>query len=256
MPPFILNYQGSKYRETKHLAHLNFSSYDTIVEVFGGSFGFTRYLYYELGIKDKRFVVYDNNPEIVRLYNAIKEGHFDLKEYHALCDEIFERFKTGKDKSQVRCKEAAAWIKDNVESEPHRMCLLLNLQGAPISRVYWKKELDVELFQRIEFIDADCATIKFNTLYDKETTLYYIDPPYLFECNGWYKETDQACFQVVLDLMLKGNHALLVHSHNVVLHHILKDHFLFDYDKVYKNKGKRVVHSVYASQKEKLVIEK
>lgn len=256
MPPFILNYQGSKYRETKHLAHLNFSSYDTIVEVFGGSFGFIRYLYYDLGIKNKRFVVYDNNPDIIRLYNAIKEGQFDLNEYHALCDEVFDRFKTGKDKSQVRCKDAVAWIQDNVDNESYRLCLLLNLQSAPISRVYWKKELDMELFQRIEFIHADSATIQFDTIYDKETTLYYIDPPYFFEYNGWYKETDQACFQVLLDLMLEGNHALLVHCHNVVLHHIFKDQFLLNYDIVYKNRGKHAVHSVYASQKEKLVIDK
>ena len=42
---FILNYTGSKFKETKELDCINFDIYDTIIEPFGGSYGFSRYLY-------------------------------------------------------------------------------------------------------------------------------------------------------------------------------------------------------------------
>ena len=35
---FILNYTGTKYKETKELYDVDFSKYDTIIECFGGSF--------------------------------------------------------------------------------------------------------------------------------------------------------------------------------------------------------------------------
>ena len=50
---FILNYTGQKFKETKELDEIDFSKYKTVIECFGGSFGFSRYLYEIKELKDE-----------------------------------------------------------------------------------------------------------------------------------------------------------------------------------------------------------
>ena len=74
---FILNYVGTKYQESKML-NLNIDHYDTIVEVFGGSFGFSRFLWLNKNYKDKKYIIYDNNKELIDFYNYLKNTNIKL----------------------------------------------------------------------------------------------------------------------------------------------------------------------------------
>ena len=65
---FILNYIGQKFKETKELDNIDFSNYKTIIECFGGSFGFSRYLYEMKGLKDINYIIYDNDKELIDFY--------------------------------------------------------------------------------------------------------------------------------------------------------------------------------------------
>ena len=75
---FILNWVGNKYEELKKdlkrsiIDRNSFDKYDTIIEPFGGSFGFIRYLYQVLDIKDKKFIVYDSDKDLIDFYNHLK----------------------------------------------------------------------------------------------------------------------------------------------------------------------------------------
>ena len=56
---FILNWTGNKYDELKKNKVIDketIEKYDTIIEPFGGSFGFIRYVYNVLGVKDKNLL--------------------------------------------------------------------------------------------------------------------------------------------------------------------------------------------------------
>ena len=81
---FILNYTGQKFKETKELDEIDFSKYETIIEPFGGSFGFSRYLYEMKGLKDIEYIVYDNDEVLIDFYNYIKQ---------LLIDDKFDDFK-------------------------------------------------------------------------------------------------------------------------------------------------------------------
>ena len=79
MEQSILNWVGYKYDELKKdlkrsiIDRKSFDEYDTIIEPFGGSFGFIRYLYQVLDIKDKKFIVYDSDKDLIDFYNHLKK---------------------------------------------------------------------------------------------------------------------------------------------------------------------------------------
>ena len=79
MEQSILNWVGYKYDELKKdlkrsiIDRNSFDEYDTIIEPFGGSFGFIRYLYQVLDIKDNKFIVYDSDKDLIDFYNHLKK---------------------------------------------------------------------------------------------------------------------------------------------------------------------------------------
>ena len=70
----LLNYTGNKYQESKkHLKNYDFSNYDTIVEPFCGGFGFSRFLFSDLNLKDKRYIFCDLDKELIDFYKHLQK---------------------------------------------------------------------------------------------------------------------------------------------------------------------------------------
>ena len=92
---FILNWVGNKYSELKGslkgsvIDNINFNQYDTFIEPFGGSFGFIRYVYEVLGIKDKKYIVYDSDKELIEFYNHLKK--VDIQKFVETYNEIMKQ---------------------------------------------------------------------------------------------------------------------------------------------------------------------
>ena len=252
MRQFILNYQGTKYNESKNINEIDFNKYDTIIECFGGSFGLIRYLYYDLQITDKKFIVYDINKEMIDFYNHIKYLSKDeridfVDKYNEINTEIFEKFKTNKDKSQITLKPTIEYL-NNLDINKSLLFLLKhNIKSSPISRVYYKTKLDNDIFDKITFIHKPIQSINFNN-YD-EKTLVYLDPPYLYECNSYYIDDDsnnKSFMMSIINLFedCKVN-VMLVHSFNDLLHYVFKKWFYKMYPKKYNNTSKKVDHVIY-----------
>tara|TARA_R110002153_G_C13168157_1_gene483805 strand:+ start:87 stop:866 length:780 start_codon:yes stop_codon:yes gene_type:complete len=250
---FIINYVGTKFRESKHL-DIDIDKYDTIIEPFGGSFGYSRYLWLNKEkCKDKKYIIYDTNKELIDLYNHLKETDIEifLKEYNSLCDNVFDLFKTGKDKSQIKTKDSIKWIDENVDDVHLKFLLIQNIKSSPISRVYWKLNIAFkEMFKCCEFIHQDFTTIDLS-IYDNEKTLIYLDPPYAFECNGFYKVSDEDTlyknFWERLIHLFKNDkfNCLLIHSYNYLVDYILKEYAYQEYDIKYGTTGNIRKHIVY-----------
>lgn len=250
---FILNYQGSKFRESKYLNNIDFSSYDTIIESFGGSFGFSRYLWSVKNYKNKKYIVYDTNKELIDFYNYLKNNDITafLDEYNKTCNIIFSLFSTGKDKTQIKLKDTLNWINENIHDNNLKFCMITNIKSSPISRIYIKNNMNFsEMIKTAEFIYADFSSVDFS-IYDKNKTLLYFDPPYAFECNSFYKINDKDTqyknfWERLIEMFNENDYkCLLIHSDNVLVNYVLKKFNHSNYNIKYGNTGNVRIHNVY-----------
>tara|TARA_R110002020_G_scaffold75872_2_gene192812 strand:+ start:12526 stop:13314 length:789 start_codon:yes stop_codon:yes gene_type:complete len=260
MTSFLLNYQGNKWNESKYLKDLDYSPYDTIIEPFGGSFGFSRYLHEKLKLKDKKYIIYDNNKELIDFYNYIKELiHEDtfndfLDQYNNIAEKLIEQFTTGhggQKRNQVKKKECEEYIL-NEESIPIyiKYILLHNLLSCHISRVYMKKNIGFqELFKSSEFIHCNFEDLDFK-IYNKEKTLIYLDPPYILEHNDYYKSVDESfSYYEKLINLFETNICLFIHSYLGLLDFVFRKYKYMNYGKLYQNHNNQKIHIVYYNPK-------
>jgi hypothetical protein len=247
---FIINYQGQKYNETEEIRHIDFSRYDTIVECFGGSFGFSRFQFYEKGIH-RNYIVYDNDNELIDFYNHIRGKVLDneideyLKMYNDYCDIIVKRF-TMPNKNKTLSADSLKYVDTEIDDPFMKYWLLKNIKCSFILRVYPKNKINFEIFKYAHFIHSDICDIDFS-IYDKKNCLIYLDPPYLFEECNHYKENDSNFFERIVYLFENGFKCLFIHSNTYVIQHIFKKYQNHIYNKTYRNSKKKLEHIVFYS---------
>lgn len=245
---FLLNYTGSKYNETHYLINTDFNKYDTIIECFGGSYGFSRFLYKELNYKNKKYIVYDNNKELIDYYLHIQElinnnelNNF-LKEYNEINDYLINNFRYKESKRRIISKESLPYV-EKIKNKYLRFMLKQNIYLMGFSDIYYKNEenLDkdfLDMFKNITFIYSDIRDIDFSK-YNKEKTLFYLDPPYILDNNKDYANCDSKFnFIDKIIYLLNNYNSLMIHSYNYLIHYVFKKYYFDKYDKKYKHRKK------------------
>jgi site-specific DNA-adenine methylase len=249
---FILNYVGSKYKETQELEFIDFNSFKTIIEPFCGSFGFSRYLY-KHGWRGK-FILYDINEELIDFLNYIKglnEDEFKnfVTDYNNLNKLVFDKCSLNRDKSMIDNKIYKNFL-ETLEEDKIKWLLKHNISTSLIARIYPKNKLDPDFFnmlQDCDFIYKSFVEIDISE-FNKDTTLFYLDPPYLLESNISYKSTVEEMkeYYEKIELLFENYHALMIHSYNWLIDKIWGKYKIGSYQKRYGSQRKRE-HIIFMS---------
>lgn len=268
-PQFIIDYEGNKYDETKELDdHIEtFKTFDTIIEPFCGSFGFSRYLYYNHyeDFKDKKYIFIDANTELINLYkyiqtfNNVEEYFLFVDEYNEYVNKLYELYKydnTGKGQ-YFNGKEIKKYIKEYQPRDERQQYIHFLFKTNCLKGTFYqlKTKMNIEplyfdLIKRAKFINDDFENIlsytstinfKYNSY---KSTLVYLDPPYLSTDVATYKDNFTILFDTIIYLMNTYN-VIMTHEYNPILHYIFKDKELTEYNKHYNLSKKRIISKVY-----------
>ena len=246
---FILNYTGNKYNESKNLDEcIDYDKYDTIIEPFGGSFGYIRYLYNK-GIR-KTFIVMDNNKDLINFYKYLKKlkNPYKIRDlYNKEMDKIFDecKYKEVNKVKYLEVNKVKIYLK-NIKVNKYVTYLLKHNLGHKrgVLTTAYKKDVNMDIFKHIKFIHGDMKTYNFNK-YINSTTLIYLDPPYLSTRNDSYVDEDiLGCFKKMYELF-KTSNSIFIHVQHPILNILLEKFKKHEYTKLYQLTKKNVKHIVY-----------
>jgi len=253
---FILNYAGQKYEESKkEMSKINLS-YDkikTVVEPFGGSFGFSRWLYYDKNLKDIEYHVYDIDVDLIKFFNHLKSLSLEefinfFDRYNKNQDSIFTTCQLGT-KNPKRMLDTKKLINyfETIEDPYMQYICKMNNRRNQYSNISYKENMDeyYEMFKKVSFFNVSIQDLDFEK-YDFETTLFYLDPPYLASDNSYYKEFDtfEGIFDTI-EMILETYPCIFVHVKHPLITKCFKKYYYGDYPKLYQVKKHKVYHHIF-----------
>lgn len=250
-PQFFIAYDGNKYQETKQNFNLeDYMKYDTFIEPYGGTYGFSRAIY-EFD-NTKKFIIYDNDEKLINFYKKLQK--MDSNEFKT----FMNGYNDIMNDQQWRLHDKPKFINRSkinamIERFPkYEDMFHYNLLKGRFSSSTNKKFCTIyhEMMKNCTFIHKNAYDIKLSSI-DKPKTLIYLDPPYLLACNTQYSD---ACV----------DHTQLIHKYFASLKHakcmfVHSNHFLLDitfhnnnngikqktYQKRYNGSKKTIDHDVF-----------
>ena len=247
---FILNYMGTKYKETDKIKDFDYKGYTSIVEPFCGSYGFSRYLYRVLDLKHLKFYLYDNDKDLIDFYKHMKQLKSENKlndfidKYNNMLTNIFTEDKLIK-KGTYNKKEI---LKINIEDKYLKFIFDKNCFARGVCKKNPKTKIDksfLDMLDNCTFIHKSSINNKFEEVEDIDKALIYLDPPYIFSCNTKYSNVDDD-YTVYIDYCFKTfKNVMFVHDYHFLLNAYFKDYIKHEYSKKYGLTGNNKQHIVY-----------
>uniref|UniRef100_A0A383WLW1 site-specific DNA-methyltransferase (adenine-specific) n=1 Tax=Tetradesmus obliquus TaxID=3088 RepID=A0A383WLW1_TETOB len=261
---FFFAYTGSKRKENGHIADLikgNINNITTVVEPFGGSLAFSRWLYSSVeGGKKKTYLCSDADDSLVFFCNT----------FPAMRDEVLDAaiMKTNELYASPKPSvDLRTYMRDvpttNFNKLVHTLVVRKNsgcrqgfFRPAPCRFIkYTTKTTDtVEFFKYGTHYKKQDFTVYMEQVKNDENALVYLDPPYLERDNKFYVQYDLLrIFPYLAEWMATCKcKFLMVHSECAFLiEQLAKANGRFrlykTYDKAYavtKDKSKRTTHLV------------
>ena len=256
--PFIINYLGTKYRESiQHFEgdDIDFNKYKSFVEPFGGTFGFSRYIYMKLNKPtDKKFIIYDNDKELITFYNNIKGmTKEEYEELHNKYNEIVNKY--DKEEWHKNGFNIIRELKDTIEDKNINFMIVLNNKPNMISRKCNKKA-NMEWFDMFKYCEFKYMNVVneyeyITTTHNTKDTIIYLDPPYINNCNEQYADVNIDYSEFIINCFInkKKSNVIFVHERNFLLLHILNKYLYKSYDKLYPLRQRKKIHNVFMKYK-------
>ena len=250
---FILDYAGNKYTETEKIKNIDLDKIKYIVEPFGGSFGFSRYCFYNLNLKDKKYIIYDINKELIDFYKRIQKLVIEnkieelMKELNKTNDYCYNEFRYDNKKKNINLKKYKEFI---LTVKDENLYFMLN---QPINKQFgphYKKNCNFEIFKHCEFINKDFCDEDLNK-FNKDYFIY-LDPPYNESCKTFYtKKIDMnKIFDKIYKIIYtKRKKCIFIHSNNWFIDKVYNKKKVYEYEKMYSLKQHKTIHYCYGNCK-------
>jgi site-specific DNA-adenine methylase len=248
---FFITYFGNKYQESKkHLKYETYNDIEHIIEPYGGTYGFSRFIYEmdeKTGRKPRKFSIYDNNTELIDFYTKLKK--MTAEEFKTYVDGYNDIMNDKKYRSEKKpnCIDNKK-IKTIIDEHPDYKFMIERNTDGGMAKTTNKKNCNLffDMLKHCEFINENCKNLK---LADEHNTLVYLDPPYILSCNLTYSDPgfDHSQFIHLLFQTLKKSKVMFIHSGHYLLDLVFKPYIIDTYEKTYSLTKRKIIHNIYKS---------
>lgn len=252
---YLFSYFGNKDKEVEEIYKFiepKIKEFKTIIEPFGGSFAFIRYLINEKNFNHYEYIVNDNDKLLIKTYNTYKD-EIKNNENIEIYKKIFEECKGDKNKYKKEIK------KDDVNSYllyhtyyninkgmfPEKKKNTINLKNI-IERV--KK---FTMYKDVNFIDIDGFDL-IEKYKDNEKAFLFLDPPFLLSCNSHYMNTSIEKIIKVIQNFYKYKCTILLTLGNHILYSYMLDSLKIEikFKTKLKFRGYKQTENIYICNKD------
>lgn len=250
---FFIAYDGNKYQETKKYLNLNdYLKYDTIIEPYGGTYGFSRAIY-ELD-NTKKFIIYDNNERLINFYNSLKKMSSDeFNEYMDGYNEIMNDLQW-RISPDSRCIDRKKIKQMKTQYPQYEDIIFYNVEKGKFSSSTNKKNCNLfhQMMANCTFIHQSINDVDYDDI-DKDKTFIYLDPPYIMSCNTQYFDSGVDHTKTIHKLFttIKKSNCMFIHSTHFLLDCVFdgKNNAIksISYEKKYNTSKKMITHDVFTT---------
>lgn len=243
---------GNKRREIKEikpfLNDVSMENYDYIVEPFCGSGAFS-FSMYDPENKNIKYVLNDNSKDTIDTFNLIKK--YSVEEINNMINECLPNITKELWNNITKGKTEYSTIE--------YICAMLcngTRYYAPRRKSFKFNKTQLKF---IDFIKLDNVIITCGDWFDcfdkysKSRSLFFIDPPYLLSCNGFYSDADVIrsvnpyTYFWDNDLSTFNCKLFFVLEDNWIIKRIFNKYIIHQYDKIYNMSRKKTTHLVISN---------
>lgn len=244
---FFIPYFGNKREEVDKIYNeINFKNIDTIIEPFCGTSAISYYISTQ-NPKKFKYILNDNNIQLIELYNILKNEVMtnkliqDLETLHSKikCKEDYDKYKPAENIVNYVYKNLVYNIRPNLypKDKPVSEDRFKNLFKAPIIDFLRTENIEITNMDAIELIE------KYK---DKKNCFIFLDPPYLLTENRFYKNPELNIYEYLSynDIKKMKSKILLCVNDNWILKLIFSKYKIITYDKIYQTTKKKLQHII------------
>lgn len=258
---FYFPYSGSKRNEIKNIIELiNLDLYDTIIEPFGGSVAFSRYLF-NIN-KNKKYIICDINDELIFFCNNFYKNKInvieDCKKKVIECDNKIKYDEYIKNSINIDNKDFLIYYLFKRKNYSIRVGLYPdNKKKIKLYKYDEKTKLCDIFFENVHYEIQDYK-ITMEKYKNNSKSLIFIDPPYINSCNELYcnqnikknelNKVMENIWKYIYDFFneCKCNFIMIVND-NFFMKILFNKWFYKEYSKKYESTKKEVKHCIYTN---------
>ncbi len=229
---YLISWDGNKDKECEFVSHLLYNknmhidSFDEVIEGFGGSFAYTRYLIRERHERGRyqpyfKHTVYDIDDQLINTYKAMIDN-----QNNDICDDIDNKMDVLTD-DKIPIDERKQRYNEIIKEKTPTAFLIKHLYYAirpgyfPTAKkvnIPYERLRNFTKFSYVNFICCDFYSV-LNKYKDNRKAFLYLDPPYFLTCNSTYLKGLTQQFFYLIDTLSEYQCTILL---------IINNHFLIN----------------------------